>query len=182
MKNILKKTSLILCASAAALAACNNSEDSKPVWPGEKTFSFETGWECNGSNCQDVFDFSFIKNSKVTFKISEVSGSSMVQIALYKEEDPLGGTNLFTDNNQEVTCFLDNDCDAGAAGYTITDFLIQSTGTYRFAVTRNHGMSCGWNGGYKIDISANTNFEFKEQSVDDESSLAAAEPLQVCED
>lgn len=48
-----------------------------------------------------------------------------------------------------------------------------SAGVYRFAVTRNWGISCGGTGTFRVEVTSSTTFSFVSRSVQDVNSLVA---------
>ncbi len=54
----------------------------------------------------------------------------------------------------------------------IPDFSITDAGTYRFAITRHWGNSCGSSGTYKLMIISDKEFTMEEQTVNDGTSQA----------
>jgi hypothetical protein len=130
----------------------------------EKVFS----WRCaTGQNCQDIFELQFAKGTKVTFSVSEVSKGSTAQIALYFQDDAIGGLNQFTKTNKELRCNSVNDCNANTAGQKVKDYLTASSGTYKLAVSRDWGSSCEATGTYKLTITADRNFKLDSQAAND---------------
>jgi hypothetical protein len=175
----MKHTTLVFVATIALsmFSGCGDEKDNKPT--GEKTYSTHSAWDCDGNYCQDIYDFSFEKGSVVDFDVSNLTGGSVVQVALYAPGQDPGETNLFTNSTSEITC-ITNGCDNNTSGYFIGDFIIPASGRYRLAVTRNHGSSCGSDGEYDLDLTSDKNFVFKGQSADNTESLAPEEPTQVC--
>lgn len=132
-----------------------------------------SGWNCaDGVSCQDVYDIDFTVGSVVSFSVHDVSSGSVSQIALYGPGVPLDGTNLFTDDTNELRCTSGEGCDSYTAGEQYNDYIIPSTGTYRFAVTRDWGYSCDASGTYILTITSNLDFSNLGMSVDDQASLA----------
>lgn len=130
----------------------------------EKKFS----WKCaDGQNCQDIFELEFAKGTKITFSVSEVSPGSTAQIALYFQDDAIGGLNQFTKTNKELRCNTVNDCNANTAGQKVKDYLTSSSGTYKLAVSRDWGSSCGGTGTYKLTLTADRNFKLDSQAGND---------------
>ncbi len=143
--------------------------------PGEGILEFDEvyGWECtNPDNCQDVFDIEFQAGSVLDIQATEVTGGSVLQIALYAPGVDLGGLNMFTENEAELRCNWVNGCDNNTDGQSVFDFHIPQDGVYRLAITRHWGHSCGGTGTYRLIINSGTTFFEPEQSVDDEVSLA----------
>ena len=131
------------------------------------------GWDCDsGVDCQDVFDIELTMGSIVTFQATEVTGGSVLQVALYGPGVPLGGTNLFTGNSNELRCDYVSGCNNNTAGQTVSDFVVPGDGLYRFAVTRDWGHSCGGSGTYRLIVASDTEFPGVEQTVDDGQSVA----------
>jgi len=132
-------------------------------------------WDCAGvgeGTCQDVFDIEFKAGSTVTFQATETTDGSVLMIAFYAQGEPLGGMNLFTNNESELLCDLVDGCNNNVDGQTVEDFVIPENGIYRLAITRNWFESCGNSGTYRMIIDSDRRFQEPEQSVDDEASLA----------
>ena len=176
------KRSLWFCSVVGLLSVAACSDDNEKATPGVKLYEVEAAvWDCSGSNCQDVYDFSFVKGSNVTFDVSNLTDGSVAQLALYAPGTALGGTNLFTESTSEIGCVINGGCDLNFEGYTVPTFKIPASGVYRFAVTRNHGYSCGSDGEYDLMITSDKNFVFKSQTVDNGASAAPDNATQVCE-
>ena len=138
-----------------------------------QTFDQGFGWSCtNQEDCQDVFDLDLMSGSVVTFQATQTTGGSVVQIALYGPGVALGGTNLLTGDMSELRCYPGGDCTGNPEGVTAADVVISASGTYRFAVTRHHGNSCGSSGTYRIIIDSDMAFSEVTQTVDDVATLA----------
>jgi hypothetical protein len=170
--------SLSLIVSLLTFTACGDDDNSKPT--GSKLYEVESAWDCDGANCQDVYDFSFVEGSKASFEVTNLTNGSVVQLALYAPGIELGGTNLFTGTTSEIACIIDGDCDLNTGGYSVHDFSITTSGVYRLAVTRNNGFSCGSTGTYDLSVSSDKNFIFKSQTVDNGSPEAPEEPTEEC--
>jgi hypothetical protein len=143
--------------------------------PGQgSSFTKSLGWTCaNGVNCQDVFDFQLTAGTKVSFKVSNVSSGSVVEVALYGPGVALGGTDLFTGDTTELLCGGDlTSCSNNTAGQDVESFAIPQTGTYRFAVTRNWSHSCSATGTYDMSVTSASSFQANGQTVEDAPSLA----------
>lgn len=171
MKNLSLPIALII-----ALVSFQCSEDQAEL-PGAKEYTLSSRVESPGGavNVQDVYDFSFVKGSTVTFAVTDIINQGQVQVALYAPDTELGSINLFTGNENEAGCMV-NDCDLGTAGITVTDFTIPASGNYRFVVTRNWAWSCGSLVDFTLDVTSTKNFEFKEQTVDNGVSAAPESP------
>jgi len=176
----MKHTTTVFVAAMALclISSCDDEKESKPS--GAKTYATHSTWACDGKFCQDVYDFKFEKGSMVDFDVNNLTGGSVVQIALYAPDEELGGTNLFTNSTTEITCIIDGDCDLNSGGYYIGSFVIPTSGRYRLAITRNHGFSCGSDGEFDLSIMSDKNFLFEEQSADNTESLAPETPTEVC--
>jgi len=162
---------VIMTAGCSDDEECNCPTASCP----DLIFEGEYGWVCGTSeDCQDVFEIDFKANSLVTFAATDVSTGSIVQVALYAPGVALGGTNLLTGSTNEYRCgYISGTCSENEHGQLINDFLIPSAGTYRFAVTRDWGNSCGSDGTYKLMVISDREFTVESQIVDDEPSQAS---------
>jgi hypothetical protein len=126
--------------------ACSSDSES-PDDGGVTSFGGNYGWTCPSSqNCQDVFDFNVAAGSVLTIRVTNVSAGSVSPIALYAPGVALGGTNLLTGNSNELRCTTGSSCDDFVAGEHVDAISVQAAGTYRLAVTREWGTSCGGRG------------------------------------
>ena len=110
MKALSNSFFVLLGCASLVLSNCKD-DDKETVLPGAKTYQMDAGWNCDGVNCQDVYELKFVKDSKVTFSITEVGGASMAQIALYRVGVNTGGVNLFTATENELACFVEGSCE-----------------------------------------------------------------------
>ncbi len=109
----------------------------------------------------------------VTFTVNNVTGGSVAQIALYGPGTALGGINLFNGTTKETRCNAGSgNCDTYTAGEKQT-IKINSTGTYRFAVTRDWDTSCGADGTFALVIDAQNGPLTPTQTVTDQASQAS---------
>ena len=150
------------------------SPDVDTSCPGEGILDYDNifVWDCTsiGNSCQDVFDIEFSHGSLVTFRATETTDGSVLQIALYAPGVELGGVNLFTGDETELLCNLVNGCNNNVDGQRVDDFVIPTDGVYRLAITRSWAESCGHSGSYRLIIDSDTRFQEPDQSVDDEAS------------
>jgi len=174
MKKLFIYTLVSVGFAALVLSGCGDDASTNPVKPPLITsFSQNDAWTCASStNCQDVFDVHFSDGSVVTFQATDVTGGSIVQLALYAPGTPLGGVNLFTGNLNEMRCGTVTNCDSLPEGQKVTDFVIPDEGTYRFAVTRDWGESCGGSGTYRVSITSDHGFPAPSRTVNDQPSQA----------
>jgi hypothetical protein len=175
MKKLFICTFVSVGLAALVLSGCGDDAGTNPVKPPLITsFSQSQAWTCASStNCQDVFDVHFSDGSVVTFKATDVTGGSIVQLALYAPGTPLGGTNLFTGTLNELRCGTVTDCDSMPEGQAVSDFVIPVEGTYRFAITRDWAESCGGSGAYHLSITSDHGFPAPARTVNDKPSQAA---------
>ncbi len=156
---------------ALALAGCGSDSTSNQ---GNLTFSADYGWTCaSGTNCQDVFDVTLSAGSALTIAVSNVSSGSVSQIALYAPGVALGGTNLLTGNTNELRCTAGAGCASYTAGEQVSAFPITQSGTYRLAVTREWGTSCGGTGTYHLSLTSTAAIQVTGQTVEDQTSQAS---------
>jgi hypothetical protein len=168
---------LPLCVSLIGLllVSCGDDDSTTPSGGTTKKTSFDHsyGWSCaSGESCQDVFDVSLPAGATVTFTVTDVTGDSIVQLALYGPGEPLGGTNHFTGSVAELRCNYIDGCDTKPDGQAMTFFGIPAAGTYRLAITRDWGESCGSSGTYRLLIHSSKAFVAPKQTVDDVATLA----------
>ncbi|HKP28320.1 MAG TPA: hypothetical protein VJU15_02920 [Gemmatimonadales bacterium] len=157
----------------SSLALACGSEDSDEPSDGVTSFTGTYGWSCAGStSCQDVFDFSFPAGSVITFKVNNVSSGSVSQLAFYAPGVALGGVNLLTGNIKELRCTTAAGCEGFTGGEQVSSYAVANGGTYRIAVTREWGTSCGGTGTYHIEVSATKAFQALGQTREDAPSAA----------
>jgi hypothetical protein len=125
-------------------------------------------------NCQDVFDFSVTAGSVLTIRVTNVAPGSASQIALYGPGAALGGMNLLTGTTNELRCTVAASCNLFTGGEQKVGVAAAQTGTYRIAVTRHWGLSCGSTGTYLLEVISTVAFEPGIQTVQDGPSQAAA--------
>jgi hypothetical protein len=155
---------------ALSIVACQSSTAPAQI----SSFNQSGSWNCASDvSCQDVYDFQLTAGAMVSFKVTAVSSGSVAAIAVYGPNVTLGGTNLLTGDTTELLCNFDNNCSDGIAGQDVENFSIPTTGTYRFAVTRNWGDSCGATGTYQVAVNSATTFASLGQTVKGAASLAS---------
>lgn len=166
-----------LACTALIITGAGCSKSSVPTTPsgpsGVTSFSGNYGWACaNLVNCQDVFDFTVAAGSVLTVRVNNVGGGSAAQLALYAPGIALGGTNLLTGTDRELRCTVANDCDLFSGGEQKVGVTATQAGTYRVAVTRDWGLSCGGTGTYRLEVTSTTAFQVVGQTVQDAPSQA----------
>lgn len=162
----------VVLSTFVLLLACGDDDD--PVVPAKITaFSQSQNWTCaQSTNCQDVFNIDFAANSIVSLGATDVTGGSIVQLALYAPGVQLGGINLLTGNTNEFRCGTVVDCDSLPDGQAVQEFLLVGGGVYRLAVTRDGSDSCGNAGTYLLSIGSDKGFPTPSRSYNDITSLA----------
>jgi len=80
-------------------------------------------WNCSGESCQDVYDIDFESGTELTIQVTDVTGDSVIRLALFAPRVPLSGTNLITGTN------LDRECVGQNMNDTVTLSLPSFTGT-----------------------------------------------------
>ncbi len=147
--------SVLAGISVALLLAACSSKASPSDGNGEvTTYVGDFGWVCADSvSCQDVFDLDLTVGTTLSLRVNAVSQGSVAQIALYGPGVQLGGINLLTGDASELRCISASNCSLYTAGEHVDGFPIAQTGTYRLAITRDWGASCGGSGTYQLNIS-----------------------------
>lgn len=166
MRARLRDMALLL--GLTALPACGGGGRLPPLpTPARLVFHVESGWVCvEPEDCQDVFDVMIEAGTEVTVAVTQVTGPSVVRLALYGPGMPLGGLNLLTNSTNDRRCALANASDSATA-------LAESTGTYRVAVGRDWGFSSGASGTYTLDVFTDRELEPVGQTVDDQPTQAS---------
>jgi hypothetical protein len=114
--------------------------------------------------------YSLHGGTSATFEVTDLTGNSIAQIALYAP-GVRWAISIFTGTNNEYRCNHDNNC-ATMPAQVINDFPLSVGGVYRLAVTRDWGASCGGAGTYRLVIGADKRFEFPARTVNDVATLA----------
>jgi hypothetical protein len=153
-----------------SLAACGGG--GLPLLPPDpaalRSFHVENSWVCaDAVSCQDVYDVVLVENTELTVLVTQVTGPSVVRLAVYGPGQPLGGNNLVTGTPNERQCALANAADSSTV-------LAAQPGTYRVAITRDWGFSSGATGTYTLDLTADKPLTFASQTVDDQPTQATA--------
>lgn len=162
----LFKVSLIALGFLLSFS-CSKDND---FFTGATITLYETNgdWECNlDESCQDVYEFKFKSNTNIDITISEVTGGSESRLAVYAPNVSLGGINLLTNSTKDFSCVTIND-----ESIILQNINLPKSGVYKIAVTREFGESVGDSGTYKLTVSANSGFQYIEQTIDDVDSLA----------
>jgi len=157
----------VLFAGCIVFMSCGD-DDAQTIPP---VMQFETmgSWNCElDESCQDVYEIQINSGSSTSINVDQVTGSSVVRLAVYAPGVVLAGaTNLLTGNSNDLEC---NGQDESAS---VPNFMATAgTGVYKFVVTRDWGSSQSRNGTYRLLIFSNQALEFREQIVDDVDSLA----------
>ena len=162
-----------LGALALVVSALSCSDSPNNPSTGVTSFTGNFGWNCaSGVNCQDVFDFTVAAGSVLTVRVNNVALGSASRIALYGPGVALGGANLLTGTTNELRCIIANDCNLFTGGEQKVGVTATQVGTYRLAVTRDWGFSCGATGTYHVEMTSDVQFQVGVQSVQDAASLA----------
>jgi hypothetical protein len=161
-------------AAVSVLVACGGGDDTNGP-QGVTSFTGNYGWTCapTGTNCQDVFNFTVTAGSVFTIRVNTVSSGSVAQLALYGPGVSLGGVNLLTGTTKELRCTTGGDCNLFIAGEHVSAITLSQAGTYRLAVTRDWGNSCGGTGTYHLEVTSTVAFQVAGQTVEDQASLAS---------
>ena len=79
MKNAIIKFLTIIFT--LLLASCSKDDDSAVI--GITSFEKEEEWTCElGETCEDIYQFEFKKDSKISISIEDVTGLSVVTVKL----------------------------------------------------------------------------------------------------
>jgi hypothetical protein len=170
----LNLSATLLIVIGLLLPGCGDDDSTAPPTTKNKTsYDHQYGWDCtSGESCQDVFNISLPTGAVVTFEVIDVTGDSIVQIALYAPGVALGETNLFTGSTNELRCNYVDGCDTKPDGQTASDFGVTTAGVYRLAITRDWAESCGSSGTYRLVITSSKAFAAPVPTVNDVASLA----------
>lgn len=153
---------LLLLVGAVLLAGCSDdNEGTVVVSPPALVTSYDEifGWTCDsGESCQDVYNIEFAAGAVVDISAIDVTGGSVLQMALYAPGVGLGELNIFTGTADELLCGYVSNCLDVAAGQVVTGLVIGEPGVYRLAITRDWATSCGSSGDYRVVITSDLEF------------------------
>jgi hypothetical protein len=157
----------------SSIALACGSDDTDEPSDGVTSFTGSFGWTCASStDCQDVFDFNFEAGSVITIRVNHVSPGSASQLAFYAPGVALGGVNLLTGNSKELRCTSASACDGFTVGEQLNSYAVAVGGSYRIAVTREWGSSCGGTGTYRLEVTSTKAFQHLGQTKEDTPSAA----------
>ena len=161
MKSLLKLFTLIIATTL--LTACSKDDSA----PGQTVFEKSGDWASPiGESCRDVYDIEFRQGTRLSIQVSEITGSSVAQLAIYGPNNLIGGINMLTGNTNELSC--------GGQDVTesIVDVQITEDGVHQISVNRNFGSSAGTTGNYKLTIIASERFYNLVESADNEGYIS----------
>ena len=160
----MKAIQILLAILITTLVSCNKKDELQ----GDTLFEQSGSWDCTlGESCQDVYEFEFMANTTLSISVEDVTGKSVVGLAMYAPGMVLGSANLLTNNPNEASCGGQDEAQSEP------NFVIPSSGIYKLAVTRDWGASAGLGGDYKLTVIADTPFQTLTQTVDDTDSKAS---------
>lgn len=161
MKSIVKLFALII--TAALVTACSKDDSA----PGQTVFEKSTDWVSPvNQSCRDVYDIDLRKGTRLSIQVSEISGSSDAQLAIYSPKSLIGGMNMLTGNTNELSCGGQN------VPESVVDVQIVEDGVHQFSISRNWGSSTGTTGDYKLTIIASERFYNIVEAVDNEGYIS----------
>ena len=164
MKSLFK-TGFVLMALFLGTNSCSNDDDSPP--PAVRIFDANGAWDCElNESCQDVYEFDLPAGARISIVVEQVTGSSVVRLAIHGPGNGLGGINMLTGNQNDLRCG-GQDVDLAVANFETT-----SSGTHIIAVTRDWALSAGFDGTYSLSMFSDMAIDYIDQTVDDVDSLA----------
>ncbi|WP_405208972.1 hypothetical protein [Aquimarina sp. LLG6339-5] len=153
MKNqVFKK--IILVLTVFSLISCSKDDDVPVQDPGVTLIEKQGEWLCElQQTCEDIYQFRFLEDSKISISIEDVTGMSVVSIDLSSDFGQFGGPNLLNQGNLTYYgCTLQNE------EISIANISISETGIYNLSVARDWGFSAGFDGTYNLVITSDTPF------------------------
>lgn len=152
MKNQIIKT--VLIAFLIIFSSCSKDDDTTPETTGMTSFEQEGEWLCElGQTCEDIYQFEFRKDSKISISVENITGKSVVSLDLSADFGEFGGPNLLTQGN--ITYY---GCTVQDEDVSLTNITISETGTYNLSIARDWGFSAGFDGTYTLTIISDTPF------------------------
>ncbi|MCB9681218.1 MAG: hypothetical protein H6733_07070 [Alphaproteobacteria bacterium] len=155
-----------VCFGSAVEDACGTCDDDATN-DCVASFSTSGAWSCSGSqSCQDVFPLTLTEGTVLDLAATNITGSSVVRLALFAPGDGLDGTNLLTNRTNDYRCGNQN------AATVIEGFVVPEDGDYLVAIGRDWGSSAGSTGSYDFTIDASPGLVAGDQTVEDGVSEA----------
>ncbi len=159
----MKKIRFLLISILVASFSFACKKDDEQV-PGVTLYEQNGSWNCElGKSCQDIYEFKFAAGTRISITVEEVTGLSVARLAVHAPGIVPGGTNLLTNNANDLMCSGQNE-DMG-----LPNVILPSEGTYKVAITRDWGTSAGVDGDYRLAIFADKPFEVLSQTNDTDS-------------
>ena len=116
------------------------------------SYQVNSGWTCAVSvSCQDVYDLDIPAVTNLSVNVTNVTGNSVIRLAVFAPGVALNGTNLLNSSNNDRECVGQNANDSVA-------FIASGSGVYRLAVGRDWGSSAGTSGTYTVTVTADMEF------------------------
>ncbi|MBW1298863.1 PPC domain-containing protein [Aquimarina litoralis] len=161
---ILKK--IVMLFLLVLSIGCSKDDDVPTVVPDVTSLEIQGDWLCElGQTCEDIYQFEFKKDSKISISVENITGQSTVSLDLSLNSGQFAALNLLNDGNiSYYGCANQNE------EISITNISITETGVYNFSVARDWGLSAGTEGMYSISIISNT--PFKDNSMVIENTQA----------
>lgn len=161
MKSILKLFTVIIATALVTACSKDNTD------PGRTVFEKSGNWVSPvGESCRDVYAIEFSKGTRLSIQVSEITGSSVAQLAIYGPNSLIGGANILTGNTNELSCGGQN------ATESVVNVQIVESGVHQISVSRNFGSSAGTTGDYKLTIISSERFYNIVESVDNEGYIS----------
>ncbi|GAB1858133.1 hypothetical protein MHTCC0001_29700 [Flavobacteriaceae bacterium MHTCC 0001] len=145
---------LLFIFSICTFVSCSKDDDTTPVAPGITLYEKQGTWDCDlGNTCEDVYQFEFKKNSKISISIEGLTGKSVVSIDLSADFGQYGGPNLLNEGNLSYY-----GCTGQNEEVNIANIQIDETSTYNLFIARDWGLSAGGEGTYTLVVISDTPF------------------------
>ncbi len=156
-----------VCFGSATVDDCGQC-DENPANDCVQAVEVSGQWACDDDEtCQDVWEIQLRRDSRVEVDVTEVTGDSVVRVAVFEPNANANGRNVLVGSNKDLLC-------TGADESTSVEFATGDLpGTWRIAIGRDTGASSGNTGTYTLAVATENGVQIGEEPLLDDAETQA---------